>query len=289
MISIIIPTYNRRELLVRAVQSVFDQTFQDWELIVVDDGSQDGSCKALSPFQGRRFRYVYQKHRGVSAARNLGIRLARFDWIAFLDSDDYWLPRKLQRQLERLEECPHYRIIYTGEIWMRRGTRVNPKRIHQKHSGWIYHRCLPLCIISPSSVLLHRQLLRQNGMFDEGFPVCEDYELWLRISARHPVLFLNESLIVKTGGHSDQLSRSTWGMDRYRIRALEKTYQSGILTPQQRTWTAREIVRKALILLQGFRKRGKHAQAEEYRQAAARWEIAVASLPYRSATGRGAK
>lgn len=271
MISIIIPTFNRGPFLARAIRSVREQTFQDWELIVVDDGSEDESQAIVEEFQDHRIRYLYQKQRGVSAARNAGIDLSRFPWICFLDSDDHWQPAKLHRQMEELERRPRYRIIYTDEIWIRNGKRVNPRKIHRKYSGWIYHRCLPLCIISPSSVLLHRTILDQEGFFDEDFPVCEDYEMWLRISSRHPIFFLEEPLIVKVGGHSDQLSRSLWGLDRYRLQALVKICSAGHLTPQQERWTTRQIVEKLAILATGFANRGKAAEAANYRKMIQEW------------------
>jgi len=271
LISIIIPTFNRGPFLARAIQSVLEQAFQDWELIVVDDGSEDESRAIVEEFQDHRIRHFYQEQRGVSAARNAGIGLSRYPWICFLDSDDQWRPAKLHRQLEELECYPHYQIIYTDEIWIRRGKRVNPRKIHRKYSGWIYHRCLPLCIISPSSVLLHRSILEREGLFDEDFPVCEDYEMWLRISSRQPILFLEEPLIVKVGGHPDQLSQSLWGLDRYRLQALIKIYSSGRLTPQQELWTARQIIEKLTILATGFANRGKPLEAEQYQKMIKDW------------------
>ncbi|MEE8586264.1 MAG: glycosyltransferase [Acidobacteriota bacterium] len=264
----IIPTYNRREFLAQAVASVRAQTFQDWELIVVDDGSDDGSAGMLESLDDPRIRLIRQPRQGVSAARNRGIRAARHPWIALLDSDDQWQPSKLERQITALQAAPEYRLTHSDEIWIRRGRRVNPKKIHRKYGGWIYHRCLPLCVISPSSVLLQRSLLDEVGCFDEEYPVCEDYELWLRICCRSPVLFLEEPLTIKYGGHSDQLSRSRWGLDRYRLQALLKIYRSGRLTPQQKAWTAHEIVRKAEILATGFGKRGKSEEAGHYRRIA---------------------
>lgn len=282
MISIILPTFNRSQLLKSAVQSVLDQTFPHWELIVVDDGSTDDSGGIFKEFRDNRLHYVYQVHRGVSSARNTGIRLANFSWLCFLDSDDYWKPFKLQRQVEALQDHPGYRVSYTDEIWIRRGRRVNPKNIHRKYGGWIYHRCLPLCIISPSSVLMHRSVLEQEGAFDDGFPVCEDYELWLRVSCRRPILFLQEPLIVKVGGHADQLSRSMWGMDRYRVKALLKIDSSDHLTPLQEAWTAREIARKAGILATGFAKRHKSDEAEKYGKIAKEYQRKLQKCTYPS-------
>jgi hypothetical protein len=189
----------------------------------------------------------------------------------------------LHRQLEVLESHPNYRVIYTDETWIRKGRRVNPKKIHRKHHGWIYQRCLPLCIISPSSVLLERSIFQRIGPFDVDFPVCEDYEMWLRISSRYPVFFLEEPLIVKVGGHADQLSQSRWGLDRYRIQAMLKTYTTGSLTPQQVVWTARQIVEKARILASGFTNRNKLDEARGYQEMVKAWSkkarIAAHSLP----------
>jgi glycosyltransferase involved in cell wall biosynthesis len=271
MVSIVIPTYNRESWLANAIDSVKQQSFRDWELVIVDDGSSDQSSNVVQELTDSRITYVRVEHGGVSRARNLGVSLTRFPWVCFLDSDDQWTPAKLQRQIETVEEFPEFRIVYTNEIWIRRGKRVNQKKKHRKFGGWIYHRCLPLCIISPSSVMLHRELLEKEGLFDESYTVCEDYELWLRISARNPVFFLDEPLIIKFGGHDDQLSRSTWGLDVYRVRALLKALRSGNLTPAQQIITERELVTKAQILVSGFRKRHNLSEAEKYETLIRTW------------------
>ena len=271
MVSVIIPTFNRAHTLGRAVESVVAQTFGDWELIVIDDGSFDETPSVVSRFSDERIRFVRQKRAGVSAARNRGIESTERPWISFLDSDDYWQPTKLERQFASLDSCPGLSVCYTNEIWIRRGVRVNQKRKHRKYGGWIYEHCLPLCIISPSSVLLRRSLLEKKGRFDESFPVCEDYELWLRLTARNPVLFLDEHLITKTGGHGDQLSRSRWGLDRYRVRALQMCYESQRLTPRLRRLTAREISSKAGVLAAGYRNRSKARGAAIYSRLSRQW------------------
>lgn len=263
-VSVIIPTFNRESFLPSAIDSVLSQTFQDLELIVVDDGSVDGTQALIQEISDSRFKSFQQANKGVSAARNLGIGHASGRWIAFLDSDDRWMPQKLQEQLRALGSRPEFRAVYTDEIWIRRGRRVNPKKRHRKFSGWIYQHCLPLCIISPSSILLERDLLTEIGLFESDYPVCEDYEMWLRLSAEHPILFLPEPLIVKNGGHQDQLSQSHWGLDRFRLRALISRLESEELTPLQKRWTRREIVRKSRILAQGCEKREKLEDAARY-------------------------
>ncbi len=276
-VSVIIPTFNRAHVLGRAIQSVLAQRYPHWELLVVDDGSTDATRLQVEGLSDPRIRYISIEHSGVSAARNAGISRARYPWVTFLDSDDYWLPKKLERELAELQKRPDYRVVYTNEIWIRRGVRANQKNRHRKFSGWVFARCLPLCIISPSSVLLHRDVLVQCGMFDETLPVCEDYDLWLRVAARFPVLFIDEPLIVKTGGHDDQLSKSLWGMDRYRLQALVRLYQSPWLTPYERQATAREIEEKARILESGFQKRGKPEEAALYGRIRRDWR-ALAGL-----------
>lgn len=271
MVSVVIPTFNRVARLSEAVRSVRAQSFRDWELIVVDDGSTDGTEASVKGVPDPRVRCVRIPHGGVSRARNLGIRLSRYGWISFLDSDDLWSPRKLELQLEALEREPDRRVVYTNEIWIRNGRRLNPKKKHRKVSGWMFRPSLSLCLISPSSVMMHRSVLSEIGLFDESFRVCEDYELWLRLTSRFPVLFLDETLITKFGGHDDQLSRSEWGFDRYRVRALLKCIGARTLTAQQRIWTAAEIVRKARILAGGFQNRGKREMAGRYRRLANLW------------------
>ena len=164
------------------MESVLGQTFGDIELLVVDDGSTDGTRDILGTFRDPRLRVVPTAHRGVCHARNTAISVARGEWLAFLDSDDEWLPHKIEAQWEVLGRWPQLKIIHTEEIWIRRGIRVNPKKKHAKSGGWIFQQCLPLCLISPSTVMVHRQVLERVGSFDPQMIVCEDYDLWLRIT-----------------------------------------------------------------------------------------------------------
>lgn len=256
LVSVIIPTFNRTTLVQEAIDSVRSQIFGDYELIVVDDGSQNGLVRA-SESCGKPDGYLYLRHGGVSRARNIGAKISRGTWLSFLDSDDLWLPHKLSRQIVFLQNNPEYSLCYTDEIWIRRGVRVNPLNKHQKYSGWIFRRCLPLCLISPSSVILKRSLFESMGGFDESLPVCEDYDLWLRITSRYPVAFLNEKLIVKRGGHDDQLSHSEWGMDRFRVQALQKLLNQKSLDRGQERDALTELIRKCTILIRGFQNRGK--------------------------------
>lgn len=258
-ISVVIPTYNRFAVICRAVDSVLRQTRPADEIIVIDDGSTDDTLNKLES------RYVQQItiietpiNSGVSAARNTGIKHSRGDWIALLDSDDEWLDTKLAVQVQALRQDPHL-LCHTEEIWIRNGKRVNPMNKHAKQGGDIFEHCLPLCAISPSSVLLHKDLIDSIGNFDESLPACEDYDLWLRICSKHCVLFVETPQLLKYGGHSDQLSRQHWGMDKFRVSALQKILQSNTLSPQQRQLAISYLIEKATILHKGAL---KHNNAE---------------------------
>lgn len=253
-ISVIIPTHNRAQLLPRALNSVLSQSLTPREILVIDDGSTDDTEHLLGN-DYPQVRHLRQQNRGVSRARNAGIAATRGEWLAFLDSDDEWLPRKLERQREALACAPQYRICHTDEIWIRRGRRVNPMKKHAKHGGEIYQHCLPRCVISPSSVMIHRSLFAQLGDFDEDLPSCEDYDLWLRICSLHRVLYIPQAQLVKYGGHGDQLSRRYWGMDRFRIHALEKMLDADRLSPIYRMATLRMLLQKLEIVRNGARRR----------------------------------
>lgn len=250
-ISVIIPTFNRSTTVVRAVDSVLTQSFSSYELIVIDDGSTDETARVLSPYENK-IRYIKQTHSGVSAARNNGISLARGNIITFLDSDDYWLPDKLKVQMDFFRNNQDISIVQTEEMWLRNGLRLNPQKKHKKEGGNIFKRSLELCLISPSAVAMRRELFSEYGMFDEDMPVCEDYDLWLRLTAHIDVGYIPESLIVKTGGHEDQLSQSRWGMDRYRIYSMLKLLATDTeLSADQIILLTDLIFRKSIILKAG--------------------------------------
>jgi glycosyltransferase involved in cell wall biosynthesis len=271
MISIIIPTFNRAEFLKEAVQSVLGQDYfreleteRRFEIIVVDDGSTDNTGDLVHSF-ACDIRHIFQENRGVSAARNLGLQHAKGSLIAFLDSDDLWKRDKIGVQMSLMNNISPAMMCYTEEIWIRHGIFVNPKKRHQKYSGWIFEKVLPLCLISLSSALFRREVFDNVGLFDENLPVCEDYDFGIRLAHRYPVYFLTRPLIVKRGGHEDQLSRKFWGMDRFRIKALEKALNMD-LSPHQRSLVQAEIVKKSQVLANGFSKRGKMADAARYRE-----------------------
>ena len=254
-ISVVIPTYNRRETIGRSIDSVLNQTLFPSEIIVVDDGSTDGTCDYIqSNFPS--IKLLHQPNKGVSSARNMGIRSSNSDWVALLDSDDEWFPQKLEKQVMTLSQSPDIKFCHTEEIWIRNGVRVNQMKKHQKYGGHIFYKCLDMCRISPSSVLFHQSILDDVGYFDKDLKVCEDYDLWLRITAKFPVLYIDEPLIKKYGGHEDQLSRVKDGIESHRIKVLEKLIMQKF-TSVQRNAMLKTLIEKLTIFSIGAQKRGK--------------------------------
>lgn len=270
-ISVVIPTYNRIGPLERALASVEKQSYPAREVLIVDDGSDDGTQEMLAE-RFPAFTVLGQPNRGVSAARNRGVRAAGQEWIAFLDSDDEWMPGKLEAQVAALEAESERRLCHCDEIWLRNGVRVNPRVRHRKAGGWIFRHCLPLCAISPSAAVLHRSVFNEVGFFDESLPACEDYEFWLRFTARSPVLFVDRPLVIKNGGHADQLSRSVKALDRYRIRALVKLLDEAPLEAGDRAAAVATLLEKIGIYRAGVARRGRLEEVERLERLAERFE-----------------
>lgn len=261
-VCVIIPTYNRCGLIRQCLESVLAQTYKDFEIILVDDGSTDNTAEILSFYKGRVVT-IHAEHEGPSAARNKGIRASQGEFIAFLDSDDLWLPQKLERQMDFIRNQPEVLICQTEETWIRNGVRVNPRKKHQKFSGWIFDKCLPLCIVSPSAVMIHRSVFEKVGLFDETLPACEDYDLWLRIAPKYPIFLIDDPLVIKRGGHPDQQSRRVPALDNFRIKALCKVLESEELNPSQYDNAFEELKKKCFIYGNGCLKRGKHKEGAQ--------------------------
>jgi glycosyltransferase involved in cell wall biosynthesis len=264
-VSVIVPTYNRASWLEETLRSVVSQTFKDFELIVIDDGSIDNTSQIMQSFPDAQY-FNMEKNSGVSRARNLGLDHAKGEFICFLDSDDLWDERKLEVQLHWMENNIDSQVCYTNEIWIRNGVRVNPMNKHRKYTGDIFRYCLALCIVSPSSVMLRKELFDKVGNFDESLPACEDYDLWLRIAVKNTFHFIEEPLIIKRGGHADQLSRKYWGMDRFRVSALKKLLDQDSLDKEKLQLTRAALVEKCSVLIKGFAKRGQKKDEFFYRE-----------------------
>jgi len=268
-ISVVIPTYNRVELLKRSIDSVINQTIKPFEIIIVDDGSNDGT-EVMVKKKYDSLKLIKQKNKGASAARNSGIKASSGEWICFLDSDDEWKNNKLEKQITFVANNSDYKFFHSNEIWIKNGKRINQKKKHKKYGGDIFKKCLDMCRISPSSVLIDKNIFEEIGFFNENLVVCEDYELWLRICDKYKVFFIDEPLIIKYGGHQDQLSYSIDSIECHRIKALEYLLSTS-LSKKNRDYTIQMLISKISIYLNGLIKRGKKHEIAVYEEKIKVW------------------
>ena len=272
-ISVVIPSHNRCEFLKRAISSVLNQTIKPREIIIIDNGSTDnthGMISSLFP----EITYIYEKTKGVSIARNIGIKNCHSTWIAFLDSDDAWEPQKLEKQFFYTNNNnKKYRLIHTNEIWYKNNKFQNQLKKHQKSGGDIFQKSLELCCISPSSAFIKKEIFDDYGFFDEGLEVCEDYDMWIRITAKEEVGFLDNPLVIKYGGHNDQLSKKYWGMDRFRIKSLEKNLNNNWFTSEQKKTVFNILIKKLSIMINGAKKRNNEEIYREYKNKMNYWSL----------------
>lgn len=334
--TVIIPTHNRKEFLKIAVESVLSQTFRDFEIIIVDDGSTDNTKEVLDEYLkgigakvkgvGERrsqshkvtesqdimspchkvtrsqvnslnsstralhytqyvipntkfthytlnaipytlnIRYYYQHNKGPAVARNKGLREAKGEFICFLDSDDRFRREKLEVTYNYIKKYPGYKIFHTEEIWYRNGMLLPHKSYHKKPEGEVFRNALKICCISISTACIKKEVFEEVGYFDETLPVCEDYDFWLRATAKYPVKLIPKFLTIKEGGHPDQQSKKYPALDRYRVYAIKKLLESGVLNKKQRGIALDELKNKCGIYIQGAMKRGKTKEVEYYKK-----------------------
>jgi glycosyltransferase involved in cell wall biosynthesis len=215
LVSVVIPTYNRAHLVGRAIRSVLGQTFSDFELIVVDDGSTDNTVEVVRGFQDPRIRLVrLAKNCGGSRARNEGIRVARGEWVAFLDDDDEWLPRKLELQVARLSEFddPRVTVVYClyiiyDELTGRESPNTNPEA-NTIHEGEVFdHLLRGWRSCHTAGVMVKRSSLLDVGGFDKELPTSHDRDLWLRLAqAGNHFATVKEVLVVVRENTGPRLS-----------------------------------------------------------------------------------
>ena len=268
-ISVVIPSYNRKDFLKRSIDSAINQTKKPLEVIVVDDGSTDGT-ETMIKSDYDFVKFIKQKNKGVSAARNIGIKVSIGEWICFLDSDDEWKEDKLEKQIIAVKCNPNYKFFHSNEIWIKNGLRINQKKKHKKYGGDIFDKCLDMCRISPSSVMINKTVFDEVGNFNEDLVVCEDYELWLRICDKYRVFFIDEPLIIKYGGHQGQLSYSIESIENHRIKALEYLILEN-LNRKNKRHAIQMLLSKLNIYLKGLVKRRKNDEIAVYEEKIKVW------------------
>ncbi len=262
--SIIIPTYNRLNFLKIALNSVLAQNFQNYQIIIVDDGSRDKTKELIHSYKNSKITYLYQANQGPAAARNLGISKAKGEFICFLDSDDRFRKDKLKVTYSCIKKKPEYKIFHTEEIWYRNGKFLPQKKYHRKPAGFVFREALRACSISISTAALKKDLFYDIGFFDQSLPACEDYDFWLRATSKYPVYLIGDYLTIKEGGHPGQQSKKYPNLDKFRIYALEKILENKKLDKEQH-WTAQnELKNKCLIYIKGAKKRKKERIVKKY-------------------------
>ena len=253
LVDVVIPTYNRAHVMKKAIESVLNQSYSNFILHIVDDGSNDETAEFLQEYSTHpKVKLYHQSNAGVSSARNLAAFNSQGEWISFLDSDDEWLPTKLEKQISFLTNHPACRFLHSEELWIRNGVRVNPKLKHQKNNDNIFVRSLDFCLISPSTVIIRRDLFVEHNGFDNNFVVCEDYDLWLKILANEDIGFISDPLIKKHGGHADQLSTKFVAMDYWRIKSLVNLYKAQSLSEEKKELIKNVLLNKSELLLKSY-------------------------------------
>ena len=239
-VSVVIPTYNREKYLPDAINSVLNQTYKDFEIIIVDDGSRDNTKEVVESFMKKYphipIRYFYQENKGPAAARNRGIKEAKGEYIAFLDSDDVWLPAKLEKEVQVLDKDKHCGLVYTDAYeFDRRGIIKNSKLAtndRSKMSGMIFENLILGCFIFTSTVMVRKWILEEVKGFNTEFVPAEDWELWLRIARVYKIVFVDEVLVGyrKEGSRiSDNLKLSS--LSRHKV--IERIFNTRSITPKE--------------------------------------------------------
>lgn len=265
-VDVVIPAYERVALLTEAIESVLAQSYSDLRLIVVDDASPEPLQDKLSIREARLQFVRLNKNLGPAGARNAGVAGGESPLIAFLDSDDLWLETKLAKQVAQFAADSALQWTHCNEVWYRNGEVVLQRSEHRKQGGVFLERAFDRCLIANSAVVFRRSFYERHGGFNPHFPICSDFELWLRMLADAPIGFLEEALVKKRAGDWPQVS-STPETDRYRVLALHRFYREkrhSSLTDQQRDVLLAEAEKKCQILIKGAKKYNKPAREKRY-------------------------
>ena len=266
-VSVVIPSFNMGNLLPDAIESVFNQTYKDYEIIVVDDGSQDDTKERVDKYRARGVKYIYQKNSGVASARNVGIFQSKGQYVAFLDADDLWLPDKLELQMKALKElnvgavaCGYKVIDYMSGRTLSEIVRKNYPTREDLYQSLCISQIIPAC---SSGVLLKKSYFQDVGCFSEALPIAEDWELWLRIAKKYDIKFVEQPLVLirinltkpsyrVASNEEIFVSKVIEGHvpDKYKSKAYAALYArlgSGCMAGQDKRGGARYLLRSILI------------------------------------------
>jgi len=301
-VSVIVPTYNRCDCILETVRSALNQTCRDLEILVVDDGSSDDSAveilRRLGPDPERAealwrqraastsgtcgfgfwtsdvpLQYVYQPNRGMGTALNRGLQATHGEFIAFLQPEYLWDSHHLQHQIGFFDSNPDGWISH-GRVVVGRA----PAKDGKKRPRGVARMGFPAIVagteLHASAIVIRRCCVEAHGGFDENLPSCEDYDLWIRIAAHMPIYQVPDSIVYLKRAPAPP----SWSLDRYRVYALEKAFQSGHLSSEQRHRVAEELTNRCETLAEGFRKRNNTERANFYDRKKKKFELEIAKL-----------
>ncbi|MDD4938655.1 MAG: glycosyltransferase [Candidatus Omnitrophica bacterium] len=267
-ISVIIPTYNRAQYIREAIDSVLEQSCKDWEIIVVDDGSTDNTRDILKAYA--KVRYIYQKNKGPGAARNLGVRNSRAEHIAFLDSDDLWLPEKLKKQREVLESRPELAFVCSQTCVIDDKGKLLFYWRREKDNKECFEGLREENFISTTTVLMRRECFESVGGFDEKLSNAQDYDLWLRLSKRYGFLYMDE-IFCLVRKHATNNTKNTDG----RVRSYQR------LLKKHEIWSDMPFMRKRMRFARIYHEFAScYAASKRYREAAKYYLKAALEYPF---------
>lgn len=260
-VSVIIPTYNSAHYVVEAVESVLAQTYQDVEILVIDDGSKDETAQVMKRYK-KQVRYIQQENSGVAVARNRGVQASRGDYIAFLDADDTWSREKLERQMDALVRHPHYRVCYSALTIADADLRLLSISRSQKSESTLEALLTRGNVVAtPSSVICERALFDLVGGFDPTLSQCADWDMWVRLAAQTEFLYMDEPLVTYRQ-HSSNMSRNAPLLELDSVKVLSKGFAMPDLSEALRTRQQAALARNYMVLA------GTYFQAHHYRDFA---------------------
>lgn len=253
-VSVIIPVYNRNYSLKDAVESVLIQTYKPSEIIIIDDGSFFSVENILKNYNNHIKIIHHERNKGVSAARNTGISASKGRYIAFLDSDDIFLPQKLEWQINFMKEN-NYHISHTNEFWYKKDRFINQNKKSKRYGGKILDKILDKCRVSPSSLIVERKVFEKCGLFDEKLDVCEDYDISLRFALDYTIGYLDKKLIIKRAIEENSLSDAIKHIEYIRYNILKKFYEryEDRFNTEEKESVLSELQRKNSIIKENFR------------------------------------
>ena len=265
-VSVIIHTYNNEKFIGETIESVLNQTYKDYEIIVVDDGSVDGTRDALLPYM-HGIRYHYKENGGIASAKNAGISLSHAEFVAFLDHDDLWVPDKLMLQMECFIENPQAGLVYTKYTSFKNGKELRTKP-EKGYSGWIFKELLSKSFIQTSTVVVKRECLDAVGPYDETFFLGDEYDMFLRIARKFQCGFVDKGL-TRYRVHDTNASNNDFLFDNENLGVYKKIYNSFTnLDGVEKKILRKRIARYSMKVAEGLYSQGKLEESREYQKEA---------------------